>query len=1170
MNFKIRKLLLFLLLIIIFWVKADFVFADIMPGWCVCCGEEIRCASLCWDCQKPIPNEPSCFLPETKIRTQKDDKNIEDLKIGEQVRGFLEGNGKLVTARVTNIFKSFRDSYYFLKTKAEKEVKVTAEHPFLISLASKEETAYKEVKDLRIGDKVYIYDKGKLIADEIVKKEKINESTPVYNLAVDTTHNFIANDFAVHNKCPYKNFGTLEYAGCDKFYGWVIGSDIVNNEVRFFKDFSGDPLGAAPLFTAPLNIYRSDLEQIGCSGANRGFEIQTPLGKGLFDGQQHTIKAGYVRYDSDERKHKWVELVYSPVNIFCYQTNCGGITENPDPVAKGNDVYLQAINYSPSSGAENKEVRYYIRPSTYSNPPNNCGGWTHIGTVSIAGQSKSTLTVNTNNLNPGTYNVIAEVEDTLGRFCNGYYNYHTCNPGSLAFMCYSCNTTFTVVLPAGFTVYARQVNSPNAACSDIINAPSPTGFQPSFTPHAEVLLNTNRIADGNFNPSWTVNTLNPDNTYNVTFNAPAAGTNFMSSFIICSRTGSSGSYTRTPSFGTTNTSINFKPQAGTMGEIHVAYIPRRQVTGTVKYRTDSNCFNSGTLFNLATITCNNKNASYPSPGVYRCINTDNSFYFDPLSTVTIDRSADPAGYEYKCSFISDSSNASTSLPRSLTVPINTNGTGPTLIYTRISTLTVRAKSVNDPNASCTTVSRADGPNRSFTVDLGTPPTRYRFSNNLITKSFPAGNVLIDPVNPLADNTDKLYMDSYIMCDGNTRTPTSGTGTGSYTINLGIGKTFDVGYVKRQKVKVRVLEAPSDTCPSSVDVLTDITSTIYTNLSFQCTSGQTAVYNSTDRVYECKNTDNSVYFDPLSTVFFGSYSLPSTYSFVCYHNGLREAARTTVPTNGTAAQHYLILTPNKPRWFQVVGGDVHANGGGVTSQIPATATNRYFLGNSANAKHGVVSSTGILNLGSESTIPTHVSVDADKWYANNSGSYGGKAFYSYDFWKKALAGKLETVTNPQSFNPKNKSGLFDFGGNGSNRIEIKESSGGGNWKNINKKIFILYNGTIKISNDISVDSGGSLVIVASVNIEIDHRVEELAGYFIAGGNINTGHVSGGVDQQLTVNGGLIAQNKVNLQRDLGTNNKTTPAEIVNFRPDILVNLNDDLKFKEIKRWQEVAP
>ena len=130
-------------------------------------------------------------------------------------------------------------------------------------------------------------------------------------------------------------------------------------------------------------------------------------------------------------------------------------------------------------------------------------------------------------------------------------------------------------------------------------------------------------------------------------------------------------------------------------------------------------------------------------------------------------------------------------------------------------------------------------------------------------------------------------------------------------------------------------------------------------------------------------------------------------------------------------------------------------------------------------------------------------------------------------------------------------------------------GGAGWGGLTDKIVLLHDGNILVDGEITVDSGGSLVVIASGKISISPDIENVHGIYIAE-SIETGNGY----EKLEFEGSLIGWGSVALQRDLdsdpgGRQNYNTPAEIITYRPDIVINAHSSLK-QPAYRWEEVSP
>lgn len=173
------------------------------PCWCngYNCGWW-SCASYCSACS-------GCFIGETIIHTVTGPKEIKDVEIGDIVDSFDVTTNSIVTNRVSGLWKSEYDSSLVIingiKTKA------TIGHPFAvkdiegtITFAAYDPEATEEfamhedfaLEKLEVNGK-YVNIEGEWKLVQSLELEPFKGI--VYNLTVEDTHTFIANDFIVHN-----------------------------------------------------------------------------------------------------------------------------------------------------------------------------------------------------------------------------------------------------------------------------------------------------------------------------------------------------------------------------------------------------------------------------------------------------------------------------------------------------------------------------------------------------------------------------------------------------------------------------------------------------------------------------------------------------------------------------------------------------------------------------------------------------------------------------------------------------------------------------------------------------------------------------------------------------------------------------------------------------------
>ncbi len=131
-------------------------------------------------------NGGGCFLAGTKILTVIGEKNIEDLKIGEEIISYDLENKEKVFGKVKEKYFLNREGYYIINNN----IKVTGEHPFFVN------GRWVEVENLKIGDKMF--NGQEEVEIESIKYAK--ENIKVYNLQVDSEKNYFANNILVHNK----------------------------------------------------------------------------------------------------------------------------------------------------------------------------------------------------------------------------------------------------------------------------------------------------------------------------------------------------------------------------------------------------------------------------------------------------------------------------------------------------------------------------------------------------------------------------------------------------------------------------------------------------------------------------------------------------------------------------------------------------------------------------------------------------------------------------------------------------------------------------------------------------------------------------------------------------------------------------------------------------------
>ncbi len=263
------------------------------------------------------------------------------------------------------------------------------------------------------------------------------------------------------------------------------------------------------------------------------------------------------------------------------------------------------------------------------------------------------------------------------------------------------------------------------------------------------------------------------------------------------------------------------------------------------------------------------------------------------------------------------------------------------------------------------------------------------------------------------------------------------------------------------------------------------------------------------------------------------------------------------------------------WFQVKDGDVITNGR-IQSLIPLAcslpACTPYFN------LDGTGGFPGVVVYGSSLTPNFTVSggggtVSSKKWLANTT--YNGKT-YNYNYFEGLIPSTVQVndiATDTISGNyfqvngtPKNNFVWFRRNGN-------LTLTGNVNVNNTRKVILLVKGGNLTISSSINVQKigDGFFMAITNGNINIDPTLTApagkpaLEGLFLADGVIHTG----GGTNQLYVRGTLAGLGGISLERDLGNNNGSQPAEFIEYAPDLIFSYPRDLAKSRVI-WREVAP
>ena len=132
-----------------------------------------------------------CFLGGTKISMADGSyKNIEDIKINDEVRSFDTRKNEVVNSQVYKLFEHPDTCGHMI---INNNLKLTDNHPMWVPALSQ----WVDAGDLTIGTKLLHTDGSEILVETI---EESDDVTTVYNFEVETYHTYFAENHLVHNK----------------------------------------------------------------------------------------------------------------------------------------------------------------------------------------------------------------------------------------------------------------------------------------------------------------------------------------------------------------------------------------------------------------------------------------------------------------------------------------------------------------------------------------------------------------------------------------------------------------------------------------------------------------------------------------------------------------------------------------------------------------------------------------------------------------------------------------------------------------------------------------------------------------------------------------------------------------------------------------------------------
>ena len=144
------------------------------------------------------PTHPTqgCFIAGTKISTSLGNTAIETLKIGDEVLSYDTKDNTIKPSKISKVFKYKNKKYGELTLSNGTKFQVTKEHPFYVV----DKKDYVTAGKLKPNDKLILHNGDKIEVATVASYVKSVGRADVYNIEVDTFHNYFADKVLVHNK----------------------------------------------------------------------------------------------------------------------------------------------------------------------------------------------------------------------------------------------------------------------------------------------------------------------------------------------------------------------------------------------------------------------------------------------------------------------------------------------------------------------------------------------------------------------------------------------------------------------------------------------------------------------------------------------------------------------------------------------------------------------------------------------------------------------------------------------------------------------------------------------------------------------------------------------------------------------------------------------------------
>lgn len=256
------------------------------------------------------------------------------------------------------------------------------------------------------------------------------------------------------------------------------------------------------------------------------------------------------------------------------------------------------------------------------------------------------------------------------------------------------------------------------------------------------------------------------------------------------------------------------------------------------------------------------------------------------------------------------------------------------------------------------------------------------------------------------------------------------------------------------------------------------------------------------------------------------------------------------------------------WWQVKEGDAMCIGN-ISSDIPATATDPYFMSHDVGDLAGIPIYSGSINTGSGEVSDSPA---PPGWRAEGAAYSSVPKDYQY-FWNR-----VQSSITPEGLGATVDAAYLRANGAVSGGYRWFQRTGdldltGGDIQD--QKVIVFVDGNLTISDNLNLTNGlGFLLAVVSGDITIDSAVGEGAGVaphvegmFVSDGQFIT-QTSGTWDEQLHIRGSVVGLGGLSLNRSL-YDNSTDPAEIFEYGVDQAFLYPINLGIENFL-WREIAP